>query len=172
VPQQVSRSTDAQARPCVTCLAEGRRFAVMGVCVGRWCETKSKAMTCCGCGCPPWQHLFDCRGKACCCSLHQHSSHCLTPNSNQQTHSPNHFVAPCFCCCQFLHPGICVHALTHLPKQVRQKRLKDTKIQDCKDAYENHPGLFILSSDLDAMAALLDKERKQVRAWASSKLKS
>jgi hypothetical protein len=55
---------------------------------------------------------------------------------------------------------------------VRRKRLKDTGFHEHKDVFENYPGLFVLPSDLDAMARLLDKERKDVRAWASTKLKS
>jgi hypothetical protein len=129
-------------------------------------------MTCYGCGFPPWQHWFNPRGEACCCSFHQRSSDYMNTNSKQQTHSPHHFVATCFSCAPFLHPAVRVHALTHCPKQVRRKRLKDTGLHEHKDVYENYPGLFILPSDLDAMAGLLDKERKEVRDWASTKLKS
>jgi hypothetical protein len=96
----------------------------------------------------------------------------MNTNSKQQTHSPHHFVATCFSCAPFLHPAVRVHALTHCPKQVRRKRLKDTGLHEHKDVYENYPGLFILPSDLDAMAGLLDKERKEVRDWVSTKLKS
>jgi hypothetical protein len=129
-------------------------------------------MTCYGCGFPPWQHWFNSMGEACCCSLHQQNSHYWTPTLQQQTHSHHHFVAPCFSYAPFLHPAIRVDALNKCPKKVRRQRLKPVKNHEHKDVFENYPGLFTLPSDLDAMAALLDKERKDVREWASKRLKS
>lgn len=129
-------------------------------------------MTCYGCGFPPWQHLFNSLGEACCCSFHQLNNHCLTTTFNQQTHSPHHFIAPCFSHAPFLHPAVRIDVLTHCPKQVRRKRLKDTGVHEHKDVYENYPGLFTNKEDLDTMAAKLDKERKVVRAWANTKLRS
>jgi hypothetical protein len=52
---------------------------------------------------------------------------------------------------------------------VRRTRPKDTGDDD---VYENYPGIFIQPADLDAMATSLDKERRQVRAWAVIKIKS
>jgi len=40
-----------------------------------------------------------------------------------------------------------------------------------KDVYENYPGLFQGDGDLKAMAMKLDQERRDVRIWATEKLK-
>ena len=152
-----------------------RRRRIIGsvsLLVGRWCETKSKAMTCCGCGYPPWDHSFNVWGDACCCLLHQHVGDHLNASYKQQTHSCHHCVAPCFSFTPFLHPAVRVHALTHCPKQVRRKRLKETGPHERKDVFENYPGVFSDPSDVDAMAGMLDKERKDVRDWATKKLRS
>jgi hypothetical protein len=41
-----------------------------------------------------------------------------------------------------------------------------------KDVYENYPGLFNHPTELDAMGAKLDDERKALRLWATKKLRS
>jgi hypothetical protein len=129
-------------------------------------------MTCYGCGYPPWEHSFNAWGDVCCCLLHQHIGYPFNTNYKQQPHHSRHrYIAPCFSFTPFLHPAIRVHALTHCPKQVRRKRLKETGPHERKDVFENYPGVFSDPSDVDAMAGMLDKERKDVRDWATKKLK-
>ena len=65
-----------------------------------------------------------------------------------------------------------LNALNHCPGQVRRQRLRPTGNHTHKDVFENYPGLFSLTSELDAMAKKLDKERKDVREWATVKLKT
>lgn len=63
-------------------------------------------------------------------------------------------------------------ALSECPKQVRRHRLRPTGPHTHKEVFENYPGLFNLPEDLDAMAKKLDRERKEVREWATVKLKT
>ena len=53
---------------------------------------------------------------------------------------------------------------------MRRQRLREAGNHVWKDVYENYPGVFEDDKDLDAMAKMLDKERKDVRSWANNKL--
>ena len=64
------------------------------------------------------------------------------------------------------------NTLANCPKQVRHHRLRPTGAHTHKEVFENYPGLFTLPSELDEMAQMLDKERKEVREWATVKLKT
>ena len=116
-------------------------------------------MTCFCCGLPPWQHWFDrARGVSCCVPLcYRYGLLPLTSNLNRQyiySHSVKQRLTD----------------LVNCPNQVRRQRLLKTGAHTHKDVYENYPGLFSLKTELDAVAANLDTERKAVRKWATAKL--
>jgi hypothetical protein len=63
-------------------------------------------------------------------------------------------------------------ALSKCPNQVRRHRLRPTGPHTSKEVFENYPGVFSLDADVEAMAKKLDRERKEVREWATKKLKT
>ena len=84
-----------------------------------------------------------------------------------------HCLSPPVVFCGPLHHGVQQqNGIPIHPKQVRRKRLKETGPHQRKDVHENYPGVFEKETDVDLMADLLDKERKHVRSWAATKLKS
>ena len=46
------------------------------------------------------------------------------------------------------------------------------KTSPSKEVFENYPGVFSLDADVEAMAKKLDREKKEVREWATKKLKT
>ena len=135
------------------------------------------AMTCIHCGLPLWQHWFDGRHGAACCAVLLRFHRDLLPPAYLNQHiiySHNPFVTPIFAgdgSSSYMHP-LFKNALSKCPNQVRRHRLRPTGPHTHKEVLENYPGLFSLPSELDAMAKKLDKERKEVRKWATAKLKT
>ena len=112
--------------------------------------------------------------------LSDRGTHCCSGNPNgaadgdwhQKMHSRGTSIPSCCSNVPFVHPFWRIHALTSCPSQVRKQRLKATGNHEHKDVCDNYPGLFHLPSELDAVGAKLDEERKAVRLWASTKLRS
>ena len=129
-------------------------------------------MTCYGCGLPLWQFWLNDRREKCCWCLRAPSSNFVPQNFERQTYSPYHFVPPPFVGRPYPVTALRINALTQCPKQVRRKRLKEAGDHEHKDVYENYPGLFTEPAELDAMAKFLDNERRDLREWATGKLKS
>ena len=122
-------------------------------------------------GLPPWQPWWNLQGVTQQSCFGAANSDPFNSNLARRPYSNYPIVPPSFARAQFFNTSLRINALTHCPQQVRRRRLKETGMHGQKDVYENYPGLFREDEDLKAMAILLDKERSEVRAWATSKLK-
>ena len=121
------------------------------------------------CGLAPVKQGKSDRGTRCCSG---NPNGAADGDWHRKMHSHGTSIPSCYSNIPFVHPFWRIHALTSCPSQVRKQRLKATGNHEHKDVYENCPGLFHLPSELDAMGAKLDEERKAVRLWASTKLRS
>jgi hypothetical protein len=127
-------------------------------------------MTCDRCGVPLWNHRLNEQGATDCYNTGGLAVN--TGGHHQIMFSHSECLTTCFPRGPFVHPYWRINALTSCPFQVRRQRLKATGNHEHKDVYENYPGLFNLTSELDAMGEKLDEERKAVRLWAATKLRS
>jgi hypothetical protein len=126
-------------------------------------------MTCGDCGLALRKHRLSDQGTHCCLG---NPDGAADGDWRKKMYSHRQSIPPCYSNVPFVHPFWRINALTSCPTQVRRQRLKATGNHEHKDVYENYPGLFNLPSELDAMGAKLDEERKAVRLWASAKLRS
>jgi hypothetical protein len=118
-------------------------------------------MACFRCGRPPWQHWTDYQNRVACFYPFKTTAVCLLPYLWTTPANKNVFGST-----QSIHHYRC-------PPQVKRRRLKDTRNHTRDDVLMNYGHSYsnLSAGAIKDICSSLDKERQEIRTWATNEIK-